>query len=100
MQQWNISRYRAQRVDEKNDVVRLVMFTSKVMAIIMSKMAYLMYFLLNTEKKKTDPVWARYLNASERLFASGYIMHLLFFILFLFWCSTHNISRTVASKAY
>ena len=59
------------------------MFTSKVMAIRMSKMAYLMYFLLNTEKK-TDPVWARYLNASERLFASGYIMHLLFFILFLF----------------
>ena len=52
MQQWNISRYRAQRVDEKNDVVRLVMFTSKVMAIRMSKMAYLMYFLLNTEKKK------------------------------------------------
>ena len=64
MQQWNISRYRAQRVDEKNDVVRLVMFTSKVMAIRMSKMAYLMYFLLNTEK--TDPVWERYLNASER----------------------------------
>ena len=64
MQQWNISRYRAQRVDEKNDVVRLVMFTSKVMAIRMSKMAYLMYFLLNTEK--TDPVWGRYLNASER----------------------------------
>ena len=43
------------------------MFTSKVMAIIMLKMAYLMYFLLNTEKK-TDPVWARYLNASEILF--------------------------------
>ena len=41
------------------------MFTSKVMVIRMSKMAYLMYFLLNTEKKP-DPVWARYLNASER----------------------------------
>ena len=41
------------------------MFTSKVMVIRMSKMAYLMYFLLNTEKK-LDPVWARYLNASER----------------------------------
>ena len=66
MQQWNISRYRAQRVDEKNDVVRLVMFTSKVMAIRMSKMAYLMYFLLNTEK--TDLVWERYLNASERCY--------------------------------
>ena len=52
MQKWNISRYRAQIVDEKNDDIRLVMFTSKVMAIRMSKMAYLMYFLLNTEKKK------------------------------------------------
>ena len=64
MQKWNISTYRAQRVDEKNDVICLVMFTSKVMVIRMSKMAYLMYFLLNTEK--TYPVWERYLNASER----------------------------------
>ena len=54
MQKWNISRYRAQIVDEKNDDIRLVMFTSKVMAIRMSKMAYLMYFLLNTEKKQTQ----------------------------------------------
>ena len=52
MQKWNISRYRAQIVDEKNDDIRLVMFTSKVMAIRMSKMAYLMYFLLNTEKHR------------------------------------------------
>ena len=65
MQKSNISTYRAQRVDEKNDAICLVMFTSKVMVIRMSKMAYLMYFLLNTEKK-TDPVWTRYLNASER----------------------------------
>ena len=52
MQKWNISTYRAQRVDEKNDVIRLVMFTSKVMVIRMSKMAHLMYFLLNTEKNR------------------------------------------------
>ena len=63
MQKSNISTYRAQRVNEENDVIRLVMFTSKVMVIRMSKMAHLMYFLLNTKKK--DPVWARYLNASE-----------------------------------
>ena len=56
--------YRAQRLDEKNDVIRVVMFTSKFMVLRMSKMAYLMYFLLSTEK--TDPVWERYLNASER----------------------------------
>ena len=64
MQKWNLSTYRAQRVDEKNDIICLVMFTSKVLVIRMSKMAHLMYFLLNTEK--ADPVWAGYLNASER----------------------------------
>ena len=52
MQKWNISTYRAQRVDEKNDAICLVMFTSKVMVIRMSKMAHLMYFLLNTEKNR------------------------------------------------
>ena len=56
--------YRAQRLDEKNDVIRVVMFISKFMVIRMSKMAYLMYFLLSTEK--TDSVWERYLNASKR----------------------------------
>ena len=56
--------YRAQRLDEKNDVIRVVMFTSKFMVSRMSKMAYLMYFLLSTEK--TDSVWERYLNASTR----------------------------------
>ena len=56
--------YRAQRLDEKNDVIRVVMFTSKFMVLRMSKMAYLMYFLLSTEK--TDSVWERYLNASTR----------------------------------
>ena len=63
MQKSNISSYWAQRVDEKNNVIRLVMFTPKVMVIRMSKMAHFMYFL-NTEK--TDPVWARYLTVSER----------------------------------
>ena len=63
MQKLNISTYRAQRVDEKNDFIRLVMFTSEVMVIRMSKMAHLMHFLFNTEK--AHPVWVRYLNASE-----------------------------------
>ena len=71
MQKWNISTYRAQRVDEKNDVICLVMFTSKVMVIRMSKMAHLMYFLLNTEKK-TYPVWARYLNVLVGPFTKYY----------------------------
>ena len=64
MQKLNISTYRAQKVDEKKDVIRLIMFTSKVMVIRISKIAHLMYFLHNTQK--TDPVWVRYLKASER----------------------------------
>ena len=67
MQKWNISTYRAQRVDEKNDVICLVMFTSKVVVIRMSKMAHLMYFLLNTEKNRPSlDKCVRHLNASER----------------------------------
>ena len=59
--------YRAQRVDEKNDVICLVMYTSKVMVIRMSKMTHLMYFLLNAEKNRPSlGKWVRYLNASER----------------------------------
>ena len=50
IQKWNISIYRTQRVDEKNDVIYLVIFTSKVMVITMSNMAHLMYFLLITGK--------------------------------------------------
>ena len=122
MQKWNISTYRARRIDEQNDVIRLVMFTSKVMVIRISKMAHLMYFLLNTEK--TDPVWARYLNASEKSYLtllqstmdyevltyhqqtvniqkyriSLVLCWLAFFLwLFFLYISTNNISRTVQS---
>ena len=69
IQKRNISVYRTQRAVQKNYVIRLVLFTPKVMVIRMSKMAHFMYFLLNTEKK-TDPVWARYLNAFERSYQS------------------------------
>ena len=39
---------RAQRVDEKNGVICLVMFTPGVIVIKMSKMAHFLYFLLIT----------------------------------------------------
>ena len=45
---------RAQRVDEKNRVIRLVMFTPRVMVIKMSKMLYFMYFLLHTAKNQSQ----------------------------------------------
>ena len=54
MQKWNISKYRSQRVYDKNSVIGLAMLTSKVMVIRMSKMAYLMYFLLNTRKSTSS----------------------------------------------
>ena len=41
---------RALRVDEKNGVIRLVMFTPRFMVIKMSKMTDFMYFLLDTAK--------------------------------------------------
>ena len=42
MQKSNISTHKAQREDEKNDVIRLVMFTPTVMVVRMSKMAHFM----------------------------------------------------------
>ena len=46
----NILTDRAHREDEKNGVIRLVMFTPTVMVIKISKMAHFMYFLLDTAK--------------------------------------------------
>ena len=48
MQKGNIPMDRAQRVDEKNGVICLVMFTPGVIVIKMSKMAHFLYFLLIT----------------------------------------------------
>ena len=50
MQKWNISTNRAQRVDKKIGVIRLVMFAPRVMVIKMWKMAHFTYLLLNTAK--------------------------------------------------
>ena len=47
MQKWKIPTDRAQRLDEKNGIICLVMmFALGVMVIKMSKMAHLLYFLL------------------------------------------------------
>ena len=130
MQKWNISTYRAQRVDEKNDAICLVMFTSKVMVIRMSKMAHLMYFLLNTEKNRPSLgkifkcIWkvlfgpfTKYYGLWSSVLPLANCQHLkiqdftsplftqhfffnFFILLFLFDISTPNFSRTVTSKAY
>ena len=55
MQKLNIPTNRAQRGDEKNGVICLVvMFTRRVIAIRMSKMAYFLYFLLITAKDQSQ----------------------------------------------
>ena len=51
IQNWSKLKDIAQRVDKKNAVIRLVMFTPRVMIIKMSKMAYfVVHFLLDTAK--------------------------------------------------
>ena len=57
---------RAQRVDEKNWVVCLViMFNLEALVIKISKMAYLLYFFADNSKTLFI-VWANYLSVSER----------------------------------
>ena len=117
MQKWNKSTYRAQRVDEKNNVIHLVMFTFKVMIIRMSKIAHLMYFLLNAEKNIPslgkifkcignvlfDPFTKYYgLWSSDLPLANCQHLKIQQFSFSFFFLdiSTHNISRTITSKAY
>ena len=45
---------RAQRVHDTNGFIRLVMFTSRVMVIKISKMAHFMYFPLDTAKNNSQ----------------------------------------------
>ena len=50
IQNWSKLKDRAQRLDKKNGVICLVMFTPTVMVIKISKMADFMHFLSDTEK--------------------------------------------------
>ena len=99
---WNFKflkcKSRAQREYEKNGVIRLVMFTLRVMVIKMSKIVHFMNLLLNTAKislgKVFNCIWkvlfSRFreyygLCSSELPLAKRYY---------------YNISRTVKSKSY
>ena len=50
LKSWNVSTDRAQRIHEKKWVIRLVMFTPRVMVIKTSKMA--VYIVLDTAKNQ------------------------------------------------
>ena len=55
MQKWNIPTDRAQRVDEKNGVICLViMFAPRVMVIKVSQMSHFLYFLLMPVKNQSQ----------------------------------------------
>ena len=55
MQKWNIPNDTAQRADEKNGVICLViMFTPKSMVIKMPKLAHNLYFLLLTANNQSQ----------------------------------------------
>ena len=115
--------YRAQSVDEENDVICLVMFPSNVMVIRMSKMAHLMYFLLITEKNRPSLgkifkcIWNFLLRPFTKYyglwsfglplanchhlkiqdFASPLSNQFFFFFFFFFDNTTHKTKRTVTS---
>ena len=55
MQKWNIPTDRAQRVDEKNGVICLIiMFAPRVMVIKVSQMSHFLYFLLMPVKNQSQ----------------------------------------------
>ena len=54
MQKRNILMVRTQRVDEKNKLICLVIFSPKFMVIMMSQMAHFLYFLLMKAKKQSQ----------------------------------------------
>ena len=54
MQKWNLATDRVQRVDEQNGVIRLVMFTHRVLVIKIPKMAHFMHLLLDTAKNQSQ----------------------------------------------
>ena len=69
IQKWNISADRAQRVDEKNEIIcLLIIFTSRVIVITMSKMAHFLYFLLITAKNQSH-FGQNILSTSERSYS-------------------------------
>ena len=67
IQHLNIPTNRAQRVDEKNRFICLVIvFTFRVKVIKMSKNGSLFGFSADDSKKLVITVWEKYLSASER----------------------------------
>ena len=54
MQKWNTLTDKGQWVDEKNGIIRLVIFTPRVRVIKMSKTVHFMFFLLDIAKYQSQ----------------------------------------------
>ena len=66
MQKWNIPTDGAQRADGKNGIICLViMFTSQVTVIKMSKMAHFLYFLPMPAKNKSQSILNIYVHLKD-----------------------------------
>ena len=105
---------------KKNRIIRLVMFTPRVMVIELSKMADFIYFLLGTAKYQSQfgqdiyvhlkgliwsfqkILWFMYFGATickiSTFKNTGFRYSFVYSEIFLMF--THNISQIVKSKAY
>ena len=66
MQKWNILAEGAQRVDEQNSFIFLILFTARVIVIKMSKMTHFCIFFWGQQKSFQRLV--AHLNARKRSF--------------------------------
>ena len=102
MQKWNIPMDSAQRVDEKNGAICLVIiFTPGVMVIKMSKMAHFLYFQQTTGKNQSQfgqntCIWKIFVALSENALEFRDLLLTQQF----FHIPTLDISRTVTPKPY
>ena len=102
MQKWNIATNRAQRVDEKNGIICLVIvFTPGVMVIKMSKMAHFLYFQQTTGKNQSQfgqntCIWKIFVALSENaLEFRDFVADSAVFSYFYPWYLTNGNSKAI-----
>ena len=102
LQKWNIPTNRAQRVDEKNGIICLVIvFTPRVMVIKMSKMALVLYFLQMTGKNQSQfgqntCIWKIFVALSENTIEfRDFVADSAVFSYFYPWYLTNGNSKAI-----
>ena len=99
MQKWNIPADRAQRVDEKNGIMCLViMFTPSSIVIKMSKMAHFLYFLLIALKNQSQSGILRIIGfwaTMSKISSHENTMFMCFFDIFTFGISEMGTPKPI-----